>query len=127
MSAAEQPAEPKAKRRWFRSGRWMLLVLLLLVVSPLFIVVGLALCWRPPPLWQDPHYYRWIDADYGTQRYNQISRAIEADPNHFSGKPLDDLIRELNLEDVHWNSWTIQARHGTHVPFSGVCPFRLAG
>lgn len=42
-------------------------------------------------------------ASYDEARYNQISKVIAADPQHFRGRRLVDVTTELGLEDVPWD------------------------
>jgi hypothetical protein len=80
-------AQPKeAKRPWFRFSRRNVFLFTLLFVG---CGIGFAFRSRGP--------------DYDRQCYNQIRRAIEADKQHFLGKPLDEFVRKLGLENVPWN------------------------
>jgi hypothetical protein len=104
MTATEpQPAEPKAKRRWFRFSRRKLLVLtLLFVVSGLWLALrsfGLPLSWT---------------ADYDKESYTQIRRAIDADQRHLLGKSLDEVTKEFSLEDVPWDDGSFQQPPGMY-------------
>jgi hypothetical protein len=63
----------------------------------LFVLLGICFafwCLGLPPSWT---------ADYDKDRYTQIRKAIEADQQHLLGKSLDDVSKELSLEDVPWD------------------------
>ena len=88
--------QPKAKRRWFRFSRAKLFVLtLLLVVCAVWLAVWIL---RQPPGWT---------LDHDRKRYNQIQTAIDADPNHLLGSSLEQVTKELRLENVPWDDGVI--------------------
>jgi hypothetical protein len=74
----------------------------LLVLSLLFAVSGIWLALRNLSL-----PLSWT-ADYDKERYNQIRRVIEADPQHLLGKSLEEVTKKLRLEDVPWDDFGIQ-------------------
>ncbi len=92
-----QPAEPKDKRRWFRFSRRKLLVF-----TFLFVVSGICLALRS--FWLP---LSWT-ADYDRERCTKIVKAIEADPQHLLGKPLEEVAKELGLEGVPWDDVSFQ-------------------
>ena len=97
-----QPAESKGKRRWFRISQRKLLVLTLL-----FVVSGIGFA-----LWSLGLPLSWT-ADYDKDRYTEIRRAIEADPQHLLGKSLDEVTKTFGLENVPWDeSYSFQAPPG---------------
>jgi hypothetical protein len=51
-------------------------------------------------------------ADYDGERYTEIRRAIDADPQHLLGKPFDEISRKLRLEDVPRDDAAVQQEPG---------------
>ena len=103
MTATDpQPTESKAKPRWFRYTRQRVVLL-----SLLFVVSGSLFA-----LWRFGLPLSWT-ADYDRDRYNQIRRAIDADPKHLLGKSFAEVSKEFNLEDVPGDDVTINQ------PFNG--------
>ena len=96
-----QLAQPKAERRWSPFSWRKLFVFMVLSVA---CGIGLAL-WSPglPLSWT---------ADYDRERYTEIRRAIDADPQHLLGKPFDEISRKLRLEDIPWDDIAIQQEPG---------------
>jgi hypothetical protein len=95
--------QPKAKRRWFPLSRTEVYVL-----TFLFVVCGICLVvWllRQPPGWT---------LDHDRKRFNQIQAAIDADPHHLLGKSLDQVTKELGLENVPWDDGSTQNGPGTY-------------
>jgi hypothetical protein len=102
MSTAEAPAaEPKTERRRARFRGRSLFVLAILLVA---CAAGYVLRHEALPL-------SWT-ADYDRARYNEIRRAIDADPNHLAGKPFDEISRRFGLEDVPWDDGAVQQESG---------------
>jgi hypothetical protein len=91
------------KRRWFRF-RWyhVCIGLLLFVVSGF----GCALL-----ILGNPRFWTF---DYDRTRYNQIRRAIDADSNHLRGRPLDEIVKTLGLENVPWDDGNVQNEPGSY-------------
>ncbi len=95
--------QPKAKRRWFRFSRAKLFVLtILLVVCGIWLAVWIL---RQPPGWT---------LDHDRKRYNQIQTAIDADPHHLLGRSLEQVTKELRLENVPWDDGSTQNGPGTY-------------
>ena len=96
-----QPAETKKKSPWFRFAwlKFFIITLLLLafVICLIISIFGLPLAWT---------------ADYDKERYTQIRRAIDADPQHLLGKSLDEVTKEFNLEEVPWDDAAVQQESG---------------
>jgi hypothetical protein len=84
-------------RRWFCYSHSKLFAL-----SCLFVVLGISLA-----LWIAGPPLSWI-YDYDKERYTQIETAIKADAYYHDGKPLDEVIKQLNLEDVPWDEGASQ-------------------
>jgi hypothetical protein len=92
VATVSQPAETRARGRWFRSDRRTLIVIAFLSA---LAGTSLALSTRYLPL-------SWT-ADYDRVSYYRIGRAIAADPTHLRGKPFDRVRRELGLDEVPWD------------------------
>ena len=96
-----QPAESKAKRRWFRFSPWKLLIF-----TMLFAVTAFGLT-----LWRSGLPLSWT-ADYDRVRYARIRRAIDADPRHLVGKRFDEVAAAFGLEGVPWDDAATQQPAG---------------
>jgi hypothetical protein len=60
---------------------------------------------RQPPGWT---------LDHDRKRYNQIQTAIDADPHHLLGRSLEQVTKELRLENVPWDDGGTQNGPGTY-------------
>lgn len=76
-------------------------------IACLSIVSGVALS-----IWVFGIPLSWT-ADYDRASYARIKHAIAADPQHFCGKRLYDVLRELGLENAHWDDGNVQNLPGS--------------
>ncbi len=87
----------RSPTRWF----------VLLGIACLAVVSGISLSvWiiGLPPSWT---------MDYDRALYARITKAIAADPQHFCGRRLHDVNRELGLEDLPWDDGNLQNLPGS--------------
>jgi hypothetical protein len=101
-TTSSQSAEIKAaNNRWSRLIKRTLLVLLGLAV---LLFVAHELCRFA---WFQEYRQAW-GKDYDRERYTQIRKAIDADPQHLEGKSLDEVTEEFGLGCVPWDNVTLQ-------------------
>ena len=100
-SIAPEFAPTQAKCRSRRFGRWILIVVGLLLVA---CEIGLE-------MWRQGFPLSWT-ADYDRVRYDEIRWAIDADARHLLGTSFDEFSRQMRLEAVPWDDAAIQQEPG---------------
>lgn len=116
MTPAITATEPQGdcRRPWPRRIVIRLIVFLSLasVLAIAYWASGLPLPWDEDWMAGYNRARSWT-AEYDKASYYRITRAIAADPQRFCGRRLDDLSRELSLEDVPWDDGNLQNMPGS--------------
>ena len=96
-----QSAETKVNNRWFQFSKRRILILLGLAVVLFAVYVVFSSS-------SFSEYRRSWTEDYDSERYTQIHKVIDSDPEHLLGKPFDEVSKELNLDKVPWDDVSLQ-------------------